>query len=136
MGQPIDLDGLGAALQTSPFHRLLGLRLVRAEQGRVEIALPFREDLFANTDDPYIHGGVIAALIDTAACFAVIAGVGRDVPTIDLRVDYFRPARREDLRAIGTMIKGGRTLAVADAEVVGADGRVIAVGRGLFSTKE
>jgi uncharacterized protein (TIGR00369 family) len=136
VGQPIELGHLDAALNASPFHRFLGLTLVRAEHGRVEIALPVRDELFASAEDPYIHGGVIAALIDTAACFAVIAGVGRDVPTIDLRVDYFRPARREDLRAIATMIKSGRTLAVADVEVVGADRRVIAVGRGLFSTRE
>jgi uncharacterized protein (TIGR00369 family) len=136
VGRAIDLAGLEAALHESAFHRFLGLRLARAERGQVEVALPFRDEFLASSDDPYIHGGVIAALIDTAGCFAVIAGVGHDVPTLDLRVDYFRPAGREDLQALGRMIKGGRTFAVADVEVYGTDRRVIAVGRGLFSTRE
>jgi len=136
MGRVIDLADLEAALNASPFHRFLGLRLERAARGEVAVAMAFRDEFLAGPENPYIHGGVIASLIDTAACFAVIAGVGRDVPTLDLRVDYLRPAGRERLQAVGRMIKGGRTVAVADVEVLGADQRAIAVGRGLFSTKE
>lgn len=136
MGRVIALADLADALTASPFHRFLGVRLARAAPDEVVVELPFRDELLADSNAAYIHGGVIASLIDTTACFAVIAGVGRDVPTIDLRVDYFRPAGREPLQAVGRMIKGGRSLAVADVEVLGADRRVIAVGRGLFSTKE
>src|SRR5438045_299882 len=117
MAKLISLDDLGATLSSSPFHRFLGLRLLRAESGVVEIALPFRDEFMADADNRYVHGGVIASLADAAACFAVIAGVGYDVPTIDLRIDYLRAAVREDLRAIGRVVKSGRTLAVADAEV-------------------
>jgi uncharacterized protein (TIGR00369 family) len=135
MARPISLAEIGGVLTGSPFHQFLNMRLVRAERGLVEIALPFREEFIADPESAYIHGGVIAALADVAGCFAVIASVGYDVPTIDLRIDYLKPAFREDLRALGRTVKTGRTLAIADAEIYNAQNVLIAVGRGLFSTK-
>ena len=135
MAKPVSLGEIGAALGASPFHQFLRLRLVRAEAGLVEIALPFREEFIAEPDSAYIHGGVIASLADIAGCFAVIASVGYDVPTIDLRMDYLKSAFREDLRAIGRTVKVGRTLAIADAEIYNQQNVMIAIGRGLFSTK-
>jgi uncharacterized protein (TIGR00369 family) len=132
----LPLETLPEVLRRSPYHRLLGLEMVRAAPGEVVIRMPFREDLLAGDDEigQYVHGGAIASLIDTAGDFAVIAAVGYDVPTIDLRVDYLRPATREALTATGRAVKAGRTLALADVEVVGEDGRPVAVGRGAFKT--
>lgn len=130
----LPLASLPDALRRSPYHRLLGLEMIKAAPSEVVIRMPFREDLLAG-DDPdarYVHGGAIASLIDTAGDFAVIAAVGYDVPTIDLRVDYLRPVTRGDLLATARTLKAGRSLAVADVEVTGEDGAVVAVGRGLF----
>ena len=130
----LPLASLSDALRRSPYHRLLGLEMIKAAPSEVVIRMPFREDLLAG-DDPdgrYVHGGAIASLIDTAGDFAVIAAVGYDVPTIDLRVDYLRPVTRGDLIATARTLKAGRSLAVADVEVTGEDGTVVAVGRGLF----
>lgn len=137
MGRPIALSGLAAYLETiSPFQQFLGIRVVKAEKGFIEIVLPFRSDFLGDRDPAYIHGGVVASLLDIAACSAVMAELERDVPTIDLRVDYLRPAGPGDLTAIGRVVRVGRTLGVADAEAFDADRRLVAVGRGLFSTRE
>ncbi|MEE9179795.1 MAG: PaaI family thioesterase, partial [Vicinamibacteria bacterium] len=56
-----------------------------------------------------------------------------NVPTIDLRVDYLRPARKGDLVAIGRTVKVGRTIGVADVEVRDSNGALIAVGRGTYA---
>jgi uncharacterized protein (TIGR00369 family) len=132
----LPLGALPDLLRRSPYHRLLGLEMVRVSPGEVVIRMPFREDLLAGDDEmgQYVHGGAIASLIDSAGDFAIIAAVGRDVPTIDLRVDYLRPAPKGALTATGRAIKAGRSLGVADIEVVGEDGTVIAVGRGVFKT--
>ena len=84
----------------SPFHRLLGLEMVRAEDGVVEMRLPWRDELGRDDGSDWFHGGVISALIDIAGDYAIASKLGRGVPTIDLRVDYLRPARRGDLRAL------------------------------------
>lgn len=132
----LPLKTLPDVLRRSPYHRLLGLEMVRAAPGEVVVRMPFRDDLLAGEDegDQYVHGGAIASLIDTAGDFAIIAAVGYDVPTIDLRVDYLRPVTRGALTATGRAIKAGRSLAVADVEVIDEDGKPVALGRGVFKT--
>jgi len=127
----IDIPALNDA---SPFHRLLGLTVTQVQSGEVEVVMPYSDRLLASTTAPYIHGGAIATLIDVAGNFAIIAAIGRDVPTIDLRVDYLRPVRRGALRAVGRAVKVGRRLGVADIEVFDETGQTVAIGRGLFST--
>jgi uncharacterized protein (TIGR00369 family) len=127
----IDIPALNDA---SPFHRLLALTVTQVRSGEVEVVMPYSDRLLASTTAPYIHGGAIATLIDVAGNFAIIAAIGRDVPTIDLRVDYLRPVRRGALRAVGRAVKVGRRLGVADVEVFDETGQTVAIGRGLFST--
>jgi uncharacterized protein (TIGR00369 family) len=120
----------------SPFNRLLGVELVRAEDGTVEMRLPWRDELGRADDSDWFHGGVISALIDIAGDYAVASKLGRGVPTIDLRVDYLRPARRGELRAVARTVKLGRTVGVADVELRDANGAVVAIGRCAYSTSD
>lgn len=122
-------------LLDSPLHRFLGLRMLRYGDGEAEILLPFREEIVGSPHVPYIHGGIIATLLDIAGDYAIASTVGRDVPTIDMRVDYLRTAGLEDLIGTGRAIRVGRTIGVADAEVRNRAGQLLAVGRILYSTK-
>jgi uncharacterized protein (TIGR00369 family) len=118
----------------SPFHRLIGLELVQAEAGTVELRLPWRDALGRADGSDWYHGGVLSALIDIAGDYAIATKVGRGVPTIDLRVDYLRPARRGELRALARALKVGRTVGVADVELRDATGALVAIGRCAYST--
>ena len=60
--------------------------------------------------------------------------LGRWVATIDLRVDYLRPALKGDLVALARAIKVGRTVGVADVELRDSKGAVVAIGRCAYST--
>jgi uncharacterized protein (TIGR00369 family) len=64
----------------------------------------------------------------------VITEVGSGVPTIDMRVDYLRPARRGDLLAVARTLRVGRTVSVADVEVRDEQGSVVAVGRAVYAS--
>ena len=70
----------------SPFMRFLGLQLVRADEGSVEIRLPFREEFLRSDGSDWLHGGVVSSLADIVGDYAVITKTGAGVPTIDLRV--------------------------------------------------
>jgi uncharacterized protein (TIGR00369 family) len=118
----------------SPFMRFLGLVLVRAEKGLVEIRLPFREEFLRADGSDWLHGGVVSAFADVAGDYAVVTEVGAGVPTIDLRVDYLRPARRGDLVATGRTVRTGRTVSVADVEIRDAAGTLVAVGRAVYAS--
>ncbi|WP_298328715.1 PaaI family thioesterase [Haloactinopolyspora sp.] len=124
------------SLLTGPaYHKWLGLELLDAKPGQVVIGMAGRPEFCGNTDGTYIHGGLLATLADIAADFALVTQVGIGLPTIDLRMDYLRPAKPGDyLRAVGTVVRRGRTLGVADALVANGDGVKLAVGRGLYST--
>src|SRR6516225_7742920 len=124
------LATLPEVLRQSPYARLLRLEMVRAAADGVVVRMPFREDLIAGDDElgRYVHGGAIASLIDIAGTFAIIAAVGHDVVTVDLRVDYLRPVMSGDLLATARPVRVGRSLAVADVEVAAENGKIAAVG--------
>ena len=121
-------------LSQSPYQRFLGLQLVRYEDGLVEIGMPFREEFLREDGSDWLHGGILSALIDIAGDYAVYSKTGGDVPTLDLRIDYLRPARRGRLTAIARTLKVGRRVSVADVEVKDEEGQVVAIGRGLYAT--
>ena len=118
----------------SPFMRFLGLELLHAEKGRVEIRLPFRDEFMRQDGSDWYHGGVVSALADIAGDYAVITETGVGVPTIDMRVDYLRPARRGDLVAVGRTVRVGRTVSVADVEIRDASGTLVATGRAVYAS--
>ncbi|SEE68895.1 PaaI family thioesterase [Ruania alba] len=131
----VDIARVEQLLTTPAYHQWLGLELVSAAPGRVEIAMGCRAELTADVDGSYVHGGILATLLDVAGDFALVTELGVGLPTIDLRVDYLRPARPGDrLLAVGTVVRRGRSLGVADAVVTNPDGKQLAVARGLYST--
>ncbi|MBL8670372.1 MAG: PaaI family thioesterase [Alphaproteobacteria bacterium] len=133
----VGFDALRAMVIGCPYHAWLGLDLVRLDEAEVEIRMPWRAEMVSDPTVRYTHGGILAALVDLAADYAIAAKLGRGVPTIDMRVDFHKTALEgEALRAIGKLIKLGRTLAVAEASVLReSDGDLIASGRGVYLTK-
>jgi uncharacterized protein (TIGR00369 family) len=120
-----------ADLHISPFQKFLGIELLHADTESVIIRLPEKPELHRGPEGGQYHGGVISSLIDIAGSYAVELAVGGDAPTVDLRIDYLRPASGA-LTATGRVIKRGRNLGVADVEVRDSDQRLVAVGRGSF----
>ena len=118
----------------SPFMRFLGLEVIRADKGVVEIRLPFRDEFLRSDGSDWLPGGVISALADIAGDYAVITETAVGVPTIDMRVDYLRPARRGDLMALARTLRVGRTVSVADVEIRDVSGTLVAVGRACYAS--
>ena len=118
----------------SPFMRFLGLEIIAAEKGKVEIRLPYREEFLRTDGSDWLHGGVVSALADIAGDYAVITETAPGVPTIDMRVDYLRPARRGDLTALARTVRVGRTVSVADVEIRDSSGTLVAVGRACYAS--
>lgn len=77
-----------------PHNRALGMRFVSAAHGLVTLALPYDERLVGNPLTRVLHGGAITALLDATCGTAVFLKLGEPVPvaTLDLRIDYLRPA--------------------------------------------
>ena len=111
------------------FNAHAGITVPRWDDGGTEFRLPYRVELSAH--DGVFHGGVVATLIDTCGCGAVLAGhdfaLGSRISTIDLSVQFLRAATG-DLVAYGTCTKRGRNINFADVVVRDAAGKDVARG--------
>lgn len=78
-----------------PHHRALGLELLACSPEGVTVRLPYRPDLVGDPVSGVLHGGVITTLLDTTCGCAAFARLPtpRRVATLDLRIDYMRPAQ-------------------------------------------
>ncbi|CBL45169.1 Phenylacetic acid degradation-like protein [gamma proteobacterium HdN1] len=92
----IDYKQLVARFMNNIRHgKALGFQLVEASRDGVTVRLPYKEDLVGNPTTGVIHGGAITALLDESCGMAVAAAIAPEMditPTIDLRIDYMRPA--------------------------------------------
>jgi uncharacterized protein (TIGR00369 family) len=134
MPSDLTLEQVQALVTRAPFHQWLGLTVAAVTDDSIEIRAKWREEWVVNTEHGYTHGGVIAALIDLAADWAMVKQTGRGVPTIDLRVDYHRATIRSDLVAHGKVVRAGGQFATAEARILDLDGKLIASGRGTYFT--
>jgi uncharacterized protein (TIGR00369 family) len=77
-----------------PHAQALGMQLVSCDPalGLVVVNQPWREDLVGDPSTGVLHGGVITALLDTLTAACVISRGVRPQATLDLRIDYLRPA--------------------------------------------
>jgi uncharacterized protein (TIGR00369 family) len=128
----LSFDELAERVRRAPYHKWLGVELTALDDDEIEITMPWRDEFLSSIDPPYGHGGVIAALLDLAADFAVAARAGRGAPTVDLRVDYLRAAGPGPLRARGRVLRLGRSLATAEADVFDQGDRKVATARAVF----
>jgi uncharacterized protein (TIGR00369 family) len=149
-----DIETLEDLIRVPNFHDWMDLRVLGVERGEAGILLPYREELVGNPKIPSIHGGILAGLIDLAGGAATFTVCNAPTPTIDLRIDYVRPALERDTVAEAEIVNAGSTIAFVDVDVlqipddVGVDdveaidealvaehGRLVASGRATYSTK-
>jgi len=122
-----------------PFVGYLGMRFVSLEAGTVRMVVPFRPELIGNPELPALHGGVVASLLDTCGGAAVWSQIGPydRVSTVDLRVDYLRPARAEDLVGTGRVIRLGNRVGFVELRAFhpGAEEEPVAAGTGVYNIR-
>ena len=125
-----------AIFDRSPFIAWLGLKVVSLDHERQEITIrmAMRYELERRPGTRQFHGGPIAALIDIAGDFAVGMLVGGGVPTMNFRTDYLRPAIGEALTALARVRRAGRTTTIVDIEVFDDERKLVALGRGAYSS--
>lgn len=130
----ISLAELQARIDRIPFNRWLGLTLVEFTPNGVRLTTRWREEMTGVPELPAIHGGILASLIDSGGSYAIARGLGRAVPTVDLRIDYHATAPPGELAVHGELIHPGRTLSTAETRILSASGKLLASGRGVYFT--
>lgn len=125
-----------AIFDRSPFIGWLGLKVVSLdhEQQEITVRMDMRPELERRPGTKQFHGGPIAAFIDIVGDFAIGMLVGGGVPTMNFRTDYLRPAIGGTLVAVARVRRAGKTASVVDVEVIDDEERLVALGRGTYSS--
>jgi uncharacterized protein (TIGR00369 family) len=132
--QAIGIEKLQELITRGPFNKWLNLAVLKAGADGVEIKAAWREEWVVNPERRYTHGGILAAIIDVAADYAIAAQLGRPVPTIDIRVDYHKAAMPGDLTAKARVVRMGSQYSTAEASLYDKEGALVASGRGTYFT--
>jgi uncharacterized protein (TIGR00369 family) len=117
-------------LAKSPLAETLGIEVVEARSERVVLALPFKPGNV--TVGKIVHGGAIAALIDTAGAAAsgsaLADGEASGGATSSMTISYLAPAEGCDLFAEALVIQRSASQTVSDVFVRDPGGRLVAKG--------
>src|SRR5688572_2234829 len=133
--QRLAADQIQALFDASPFMSTLKLEVLEVDysETRLSVRLPLHPGLERRAGSKQFHGGPIASFIDVVGDFAVGMMVGGGVPTINLRIDYLKPAVGDALTATARVRRAGKTVAVVDIDVLDETGALVAIGRGTYS---
>jgi uncharacterized protein (TIGR00369 family) len=119
VSNPRFADDIKQSFALQSIMRLIGAELSLLEPGIVEITLPYRADLAQQNG--YVHAGIVTTIADSAAGYAAysLMPAGAEVLSVEFKVNLLRPAQGKSFVARAEVIKPGRTLTVARADVFG-----------------
>ncbi|UCG83384.1 MAG: thioesterase family protein [Dehalococcoidia bacterium] len=131
-----------------PFIDMLGLEFIPTEGGNICIKLALRDELALRFRGGVLNGAVISAMMDIIGGAVVtwrlkdeVEGLSLEeqarklskVSTVDMRVDYLRPAKGKVFTATGSVLRRGRGIAVTRMELHNEENTLIAVGSGTYT---
>ena len=127
-----------------PFNKVVGMKVESVDPVAPKLRFDMRPELIGNARLQILHGGVISAVLDVAAGFAIHLAVMRkkleepkeghfpNIGTINLHIDYLRPGRGRYFIATGRVVRLGNRVAVAQMELVNDSAELIATGNAAY----
>jgi uncharacterized protein (TIGR00369 family) len=108
---------IAASFGKQAFMTTIGARLSHVAAGEVEIELPISAHV--SQQHGFVHAGAVASIADSACGYAALTVMpaGAGVLTAEFKINLLAPAAGERLVAKGRVVKAGRTLTLAMAEV-------------------
>jgi uncharacterized protein (TIGR00369 family) len=105
-----------ASFERQAVMATLGATLARVAPGEVVIELPFRPEF--TQQHGFLHAGIVTSVMDSACGYAALSLMepGTAVLSIEFKVNLVAPAQGKRFRAIGRVVRAGRTVTVASAE--------------------
>lgn len=118
----------------SNFSRLLGIRILRAENGEAELRMAMQEQML--NLHGRMHGGALYSLIDTAlgqASHSLFGGEAGSM-TLECKVNYIRGVEAGEVICHARVLNAGRKVHVLEARVEQGD-KLIATAQATFICK-
>ena len=115
------LERVNASFVRQGLMQHLGARVLRAEHGFCEVALPYTERVTQQQGG--FHGGAMGALADIAGGYAALTVVPEEleVTTVEYKINFLAAFQGGELRATGRVVRSGKRIIVTTAEVLHVD---------------
>jgi uncharacterized protein (TIGR00369 family) len=118
----------------------IGATLVAVAPGEVTLELPFRPEL--TQQHGFLHAGIVTTVIDSACGYAALSlmEAGTGVLSVEFKVNLLAPARGSLFRAVGRVVRSGRTVTVVSGELRAVEaagdgtGSLVAIMTGTMMT--
>lgn len=118
----------------SNFSRLLGIRIIRAENGEAELRMNMQEQML--NLHGRMHGGALFSLLDTAlgqASHSLFGGEAGSM-TLECKINYIRAVEDGEVVCIAKVINAGRKVHVIEARASQGD-KLVASAQATFICK-
>ena len=119
-------------VNTFPFVRLMGMKLLSSEGGRSVMECRVRPILKNSAGT--LHGGAMGALVDMSVATALrsVMPLSSKMTTVEYKVNFLKPVPDGTVTAHGNILRLGRTIAVGSTEIRNGGGEVVAFGSATF----
>jgi uncharacterized protein (TIGR00369 family) len=129
------------------FNEVLGFKVVSFDPQQTLVRFAMRPELVGHYVYGRLHGGVISAVLDATAGFALMLALAEKhsdedadqvmlrfgkMGTVDLRIDYLRPGLGKHFNASANVIRLGGRIASTQMRLESDDGKLVATGAGAY----
>jgi uncharacterized protein (TIGR00369 family) len=106
--------------------KTFGFQMVKMQRGRVTLGMRVAPRFLQVHDQ--LHGGIIAALADTAAALAAytVMPAGSRLVTLEMKINFLEGVERGEVQARGRVLRAGRSTIVSECDVRDGPGRLVA----------
>lgn len=125
MVSAVTVSALQDLLESSPFNRPYGFRVLSVDDGVCAVAVPFQ--FTHERPDGLISGPVFMAAADVTMWLAIMTqtGIIDRLVTVEMKTNFLNAARAEDVVCTATVLKLGRRLIYGTAECRNSAGRLL-----------
>ena len=123
-----EINSMLERINSVPITETLKMQILRLDKGECEAFIP-RDTMWDGIFQTF-HGGILATIADSITCWAILTkiGSGRKVATTDFNIRFLRPCKT-DVRCVAKVIRAGRTLSLAEAEIYDMNDKLVAVSQ-------
>ncbi|ACN98795.1 PaaI family thioesterase [Sulfurihydrogenibium azorense] len=122
-------------IENLPFLEHIGAKVEELSKERAVLSVEIENYHLQHLG--FVHGGVISSLADNTGWYAVISNLPEEKTcvTIEIKINYLRPAKKGTLKAIGKVLKIGKSVAFAVVEITFND-ELVAYATGTYAILE
>ncbi len=133
----LTVDIIQERISRSKYHQLFRPEVLEVNNEAMSLAIKVYmcPEFERQPDTGQWHGGVLASLIDTVGCYALMLVAGGQMLTLNFSTDFLRLATSNHLVAHAKVRRVGRTVGFVDVEIDDAEGNTVVAGKACYAIR-